>query len=206
MTNATDLSVFEPPPSRPRLLLALDCDGTLLDPTGKIRPRVRDAVRAAAEAGALVTLATGRRMQAATPFATELGIRTPLILQDGATVQDPITGALYHQDPLPPVLVARLIDLALSHGLHPLVQRITTDPTGDAIHVLHDADFDFGVGALSRGAIAHLSRRSRSRCFPLNPSDASRRTAMKRRCVPSWHTFRSESRSSAALRTSAHRV
>ena len=50
---------------RPKLLLAIDCDGTLLDPDGRITPRVRQAVRAAADEGALVTLATGRRMQGA---------------------------------------------------------------------------------------------------------------------------------------------
>jgi len=136
---------LEPPPLRPRLLLVLDCDGTLLDSSGKIRPRVRDAVRAATTAGALVTLATGRRMQAARHFAEELGVRTPLVLQDGATVQDPVTGQLYHQDPLPPELIAKLLNLALAHGLHPIVQRITTDPTGDVIHVLAEADADHAM-------------------------------------------------------------
>ncbi|CAA9296932.1 MAG: hypothetical protein AVDCRST_MAG77-5270 [uncultured Chloroflexi bacterium] len=126
----------------PRLLLALDCDGTLLDPTGHITPRVRDAVRAAAEAGALVTLATGRRLQGARQYAAELGLRTPLVLQDGATVQDPLTGALLHQDPLPAALVVRLVQLALEYGLHPLLQRITEDPVGDTIHVLDAAGED----------------------------------------------------------------
>jgi Cof subfamily protein (haloacid dehalogenase superfamily) len=128
--------------TRPRLLLALDCDGTLLDPEGHITPRVREAVRRAAAAGALVTLATARRLQGARVYAEALGLRTPLVLQDGASVQDPVTGALLHTDPLPPALIQRLIELALEHGLHPVLQRITPDPSGDTIHVLHTVDED----------------------------------------------------------------
>ncbi|HEV2122057.1 MAG TPA: HAD hydrolase family protein [Chloroflexota bacterium] len=142
MTETAFSSLLTEAPARPRLLLALDCDGTLLDPVGRIRPRVRDALRAATEAGALVTLATARRLQAAKGFAEELGVRTPLVLQDGATVQDPITGALYHQDPLPSTLVVQLVELALAYELHPVVQRITADPTGDVIHVLDGVDVD----------------------------------------------------------------
>ena len=127
---------------RPSLLLALDCDGTLLDPEGRITPRVRQAVRAAASAGALVTLATGRRLQGARLFAEELDLRTPLVLQDGATVQDPVSGELLHTDPLPPELVVKLVRLAVEHDLHPLLQRITSDPAGDTIHVLDSADAD----------------------------------------------------------------
>ncbi|HEU5317654.1 MAG TPA: HAD hydrolase family protein [Chloroflexota bacterium] len=126
----------------PRLLLALDCDGTLLDPAGQITPRVRHAVRAAAAEGALVTLATGRRLQGARAYAEALDLRTPLVLQDGATVQDPLTGRLLHTDPLPPELIVRLVDLSLDYGLHPVLQRITSEPAGDTIHVLDTVDGD----------------------------------------------------------------
>jgi hydroxymethylpyrimidine pyrophosphatase-like HAD family hydrolase len=105
------------PQTPARLLLALDCDGTLLDPDGQIRPRVRDAVREAAARGALVTLATGRRLAAARHYAAALGLRTPLVLHDGAAVQDPLTGALVYQDPLPQALVVRLVAAILNHGL-----------------------------------------------------------------------------------------
>src|SRR6266498_2738133 len=130
------------PTGRPRLLLAIDCDGTLLDDLGHITPRVRQAVRAAADAGALITLATGRRLQGARAYAEQLGLRTPLVLQDGATVQDPLTGALLHTDPLPAALVVRLVQLALDHGLHPTVQRITSEPSGDIVHILESAESD----------------------------------------------------------------
>lgn len=41
-------------------LIATDLDGTLLDPTGVLRPRSAAALQAAAEAGILVVFATGR--------------------------------------------------------------------------------------------------------------------------------------------------
>lgn len=47
-------------------LLAFDVDGTLLDPDGVLRPRTVAALRAAADAGAALTLATGRDWHAVT--------------------------------------------------------------------------------------------------------------------------------------------
>ena len=69
-------------------LIVLDVDGTLLGPSGTLSSRVRDAVQAAHAAGCLITLATGRRLWAVRPIAEELGIRTPLILYNGAVVYD----------------------------------------------------------------------------------------------------------------------
>ena len=45
------------PPAR---LVAIDLDGTLLGPDGVLSERSADAIRAASEAGWIVTLATGR--------------------------------------------------------------------------------------------------------------------------------------------------
>jgi hydroxymethylpyrimidine pyrophosphatase-like HAD family hydrolase len=145
---------------RPALLLAIDCDGTLLDPEGLIRPPVRDAVRRAAGAGALVTLATGRRLGAARHFAEALDLRTPLVLHDGAAVQDPFSGALFYQDPLPPALVVRLVAGILEHGLHPVACRLTADPHGDTIHVLAESDVD-PLMALYLGARGPIARGDR---------------------------------------------
>ena len=45
-------------------LLAVDVDGTLLDSAGRLRQRTRDALEAANDTGAILTLATGRDWQA----------------------------------------------------------------------------------------------------------------------------------------------
>jgi hydroxymethylpyrimidine pyrophosphatase-like HAD family hydrolase len=79
-------------------LLAIDVDGTLLDPQGQIRPRVKQAVRMATRAGCLVTLATGRRLLSAHRIAEELEINVPLILFTGSLIYDTAAEkALLHQ-------------------------------------------------------------------------------------------------------------
>jgi hydroxymethylpyrimidine pyrophosphatase-like HAD family hydrolase len=166
-----------------RLLLALDCDGTLLDPAGQIRPRVRDAVREAAARGALVTLATGRRLGAARHYAEALGLRTPLVLHDGAAVQDPRTGALVYQDPLPPALVVPLVAAILDHGLHPVACRLTADPDGDTLHVLAASERDPLLAAYlaARSPVARGDRAALEQAAPvvrlsgMGPAGAARR-------------------------------
>ena len=81
-------------------LLALDVDGTLLDSAGVLRPRVRAAVRAAADAGCTVALATGRRYSSAVDVALALGLDAPLILHNGAVVQRAQSGDLVAATPL----------------------------------------------------------------------------------------------------------
>ena len=124
------------------VLLVLDCDGTLLDPDGVIRPAVRAAVRTATAGGALVTLATARRLYQARGFAADLGLTLPLVVQDGAVVQDPATGEVLHEDALTPAALARLVDAAVAHGLHPVVSRVGGGPDGDVLHALDGVDDD----------------------------------------------------------------
>ncbi len=92
-------------------LLALDLDGTLLDPDERITPRVRTAVHQAVESGCLVTLATGRRLRPARQFAHQLGLKLPLILYSGGIIFDTQTEtALYHR-PIPQAFLQRAIEL-----------------------------------------------------------------------------------------------
>lgn len=55
-------------------LIALDIDGTTIHFDGHLSDRVRDAVRAAADAGHQVVLATGRTVSATLPIARALGL------------------------------------------------------------------------------------------------------------------------------------
>ncbi len=90
-------------PERIRLV-AIDVDGTLLDPDEEIRPRVENAIKAALATGCQVVLATGRRVQSAAPIARRLGLST-LILLDGAVVYDLESAtALYERTLDPPSL------------------------------------------------------------------------------------------------------
>jgi 5-amino-6-(5-phospho-D-ribitylamino)uracil phosphatase len=68
-------------------LLALDLDGTLLDSRGKIPDANREAIRAAEEAGVLVTIATGRRFRDARPVGIDLELNAPLVTHNGALLK-----------------------------------------------------------------------------------------------------------------------
>ena len=83
-------------------LLALDVDGTLLDPQGALRPAVQEAVIAVQARGVRVTLCTGRRFRTALPIAQKLGIDEPLVVNNGALLKDPVSGDTLQQCYMPP--------------------------------------------------------------------------------------------------------
>jgi Cof subfamily protein (haloacid dehalogenase superfamily) len=93
------------PPIR---LLALDIDGTLLDPQFKISPQNFAALRAAHAAGVEIVLATGRRHDYALPVAQELGLPCWLISSNGALIRSS-AGETFYFDRLPAATAAKLI-------------------------------------------------------------------------------------------------
>ena len=68
-------------------LLALDLDGTLLNSQGKIPDANKEAIRAAEDAGVLVTIATGRRFRDARPIGLELELNAPLVTHNGGLLK-----------------------------------------------------------------------------------------------------------------------
>ena len=72
-------------------LLALDLDGTLLDPRGHISERNRTAIDDARGQGVHVALVTGRRFRDSRPVALELGLDVPLISHNGALTKHAAT-------------------------------------------------------------------------------------------------------------------
>jgi Cof subfamily protein (haloacid dehalogenase superfamily) len=65
-------------------LLALDLDGTLLNPRGQISDRNRLAIDKAREKGVRVAVVTGRRFRDSRAIALELGLDVPVISHNGA--------------------------------------------------------------------------------------------------------------------------
>ena len=65
-------------------LIALDLDGTLLDPAGRITQASKDAIARARAAGVRVVLNTGRPIQEAVWFAGEAGCDALLSCLGGA--------------------------------------------------------------------------------------------------------------------------
>jgi Cof subfamily protein (haloacid dehalogenase superfamily) len=89
-------------------LLAIDIDGTLLDPQFQISQRNLAALRAAHSSGIEIMLATGRRHDYALPVVHELGIPAWLISSNGALVRSS-RGETFYADRLPAVTASKLI-------------------------------------------------------------------------------------------------
>lgn len=81
-------------------LLAVDIDGTLLDPGFEVSPANLEALQRARNAGVEVVLVTGRRHTFALPIARQLGFELWLISSNGAITKS-LDGELFHRDLLP---------------------------------------------------------------------------------------------------------
>jgi Cof subfamily protein (haloacid dehalogenase superfamily) len=89
-------------------LLALDIDGTLLDPQFQISVANMAALRRAHEAGVEIVLGTGRRHAFAMPVADMLGFDVWLISSNGAITKSS-RGELFHRDLLPAAVARKLM-------------------------------------------------------------------------------------------------
>lgn len=72
------------------LLLAVDCDGTLLNKKKKISPGNEAAIKRFMALGGAFTLATGRSIPTAASYMQQLNITEPVILYNGAMIYDPV--------------------------------------------------------------------------------------------------------------------
>jgi len=81
-------------------LLALDIDGTLLNPQFQISDADMTALRRASESGIEVALVTGRRHDFALPIAQQLGFDLWLISSNGAITRS-LQGETFYRDLLP---------------------------------------------------------------------------------------------------------
>ncbi|MCL4544364.1 MAG: Cof-type HAD-IIB family hydrolase [Chloroflexi bacterium] len=102
-------------------LLVLDVDGTLLDPNDRITPATQAAVHAAASAGCVVTLATGRRFRAAQPIARTLGLTLPILVQNGALIKHSKSGEVLYHRHLPLVGAHTAITTLWKAGFQPII-------------------------------------------------------------------------------------
>ena len=111
----------EVPVIGPVRMLAIDIDGTLLNPDGKISRPTLAAVQAAQQAGIIVTLATARRYCNTKQIADELGLNIPLILYDGAMIVEHPQGIILHRQTLNADIAQQAVDVLARHGVQPVV-------------------------------------------------------------------------------------
>ena len=97
-------------------ILALDIDGTLLDPYGKLTDSVRDAVAAARRRGLWIVLCTGRRFRTALPWAQELELDGAIVVHNGAVIKDIGTADTLSHAYLQPAEIADVIHFVRRNG------------------------------------------------------------------------------------------
>ena len=110
----------------PHRLLAVDLDGTLLNPDSRIGAEDAAALRRAAESGTQVLIATGRgyhstiRLLGLTEALAELAVPAYLALHNGALVLDP-SGAELWRIEMDADAVAATLPRVRAAGLHPML-------------------------------------------------------------------------------------
>lgn len=90
-------------------IIAIDIDGTLLDPKFQITSANLEALSRAHAMGIEIALVTGRRHTFALPVARALGFDVTLISSNGAVTRSS-SGELFHQDLLPAEVTTRLLE------------------------------------------------------------------------------------------------
>lgn len=105
-------------------LIAIDIDGTLLNPQKQMTQHTLEAIRAAREAGIIVTLATARRYGNSAQFADELGIDIPLITCDGALIIHHPHSTVLHTHFLPSAIAQEAVEIMVRHRVQPIVHHI----------------------------------------------------------------------------------
>ena len=112
-------------------LIALDLDGTLLDPAGRITQASKDAIARARAAGVRVVLNTGRPIQEAVWFAGEAGCDALLSCLGGAAVVDGVRGETLRRWDMPEESGRRALELCLGREIELMIfagEEIVVDP------------------------------------------------------------------------------
>jgi len=97
-------------------LVALDLDGTLLDPRGLLGEDVREAVGRLQHANLRVVVCTGRRFRTALPVLERLGLTGAAVIHNGALVKDIASGKTLQHAYLPPALYPDVLELMRGQG------------------------------------------------------------------------------------------
>jgi Cof subfamily protein (haloacid dehalogenase superfamily) len=98
-------------------LIALDLDGTLLDPFERVSEANRLAIAAALEAAIRVVLVTGRGIEAPRQIARRLNLALPVICCHGALTKDIQTGKTIGHIPIPLIHAKPMLEFAERNGI-----------------------------------------------------------------------------------------
>ena len=91
-------------------LIALDIDGTIRSNEHPLSERTCRALEAAREAGAIVTIVTGRMYLSAMHVTADLNLQSPVATYQGAHIADPLTDEILWHQPLTSRMLSDTLD------------------------------------------------------------------------------------------------
>ena len=91
-------------------LIALDVDGTIRSHDHPTSERTRRTIQSVKDAGAVVTIATGRSYKSGASAASDVNLTAPIVTFQGAHVADPRTGEVLWHAPLTCDMTAAALD------------------------------------------------------------------------------------------------
>ena len=95
-------------------LIALDIDGTIRSNEHPLSKRTCLALQAARDAGAIVTIVTGRMYLSALHVTSNLNLRSPVATYQGAHIADPLTNRVLWHRPLTAEMLCDALDVVES--------------------------------------------------------------------------------------------
>jgi 5-amino-6-(5-phospho-D-ribitylamino)uracil phosphatase len=107
-------------------MIAIDLDGTLLSPQGKVNPRTRSAVQRILKAGPVVCFATGRNFTESKPVLEAVGHFDSAVFVGGAMVIDTQKQITLHRTLMKPELARELCEFFESRSHAVLALQDTT--------------------------------------------------------------------------------
>jgi hydroxymethylpyrimidine pyrophosphatase-like HAD family hydrolase len=110
------------PPPRYRLL-AIDLDGTLLDPQGNPSPRNIQALTKARQAGLKIVICTGRGLVECRHILSAINQLDPVVVAGGSIISDPTTSRTIHRFAIDQPMVARAVHHLLEHRCPALILK-----------------------------------------------------------------------------------
>lgn len=129
-------------------LLAIDLDGTLLDPTHQVSQRNIDAVRRARDAGITVLVCTGRGLGESIKAIQAIEQTDPVMVAGGSIIADPVTGETLHRFTLDHDVVHNATELFHEVSCPALIMKDSSDIAYEYL-VLH-ADEEHPIHPITR--------------------------------------------------------
>ena len=99
-------------------LIAFDMDGTLLNASSDLTPRTQRALQRVMDAGAMISLSSGRMTESMLPIARQIGVNAPMILYNGALIYDHRDGRTLYSRAIPGELAISIARTVEELGLY----------------------------------------------------------------------------------------